>query len=311
MNANNIKIYRIALIVAVILAAVSATLISLSFGCYDETIQHFASGAALPVIAFAVAALAAAPGIAAAVIARFSPDARLKLHESKKTTASMLYPRFTIAAGFFAYAIYVFMASAGENKPATLTIIAAVFAFCSALYFITRAFAPKNMVVTAAMSLFPIGWAIFSILDVYFTKALALNSPVKSMMLVAYIYMIIFFISEARFANRKQTVPFFVFASLAASAALSVIAPLLYLSAKKVFSGAAPIPAMPLMSALLLAIIAVFALIRAVDTYKGHLRAHDPIKELENIEEEAALAAAEAQAEAEAEAKRNGGNDSK
>ena len=275
MNKKNVKLYRLCALATMIISFVSAVLICSAADCYDEKLQHYAAGAIIPVIGFVCAGIAVIPAIIAAIAARASSNGRDSLAESEKSDGLMLYPRF-LAAAFFTAEFFSLILSSISSSLSVITTAVALSAICSAVAMLVKAFPPKNSRIVAAFSLFPIIWSIFSMLNVYFSKELALNSPHKSMMLICYIYTVFMFIAEARFANRRQKAPFFVFSSIVSMAAVALTVPLLTASIKKAVAKESGMPGMSLVSAVLLTALCIFAIFRAIDTSLGHLKKTHP-----------------------------------
>lgn len=275
MKEKTVKLYRVCALAAIIISVISAVIICMSEQYYDEEIQHYAQGAVLPVIGFALAALAAVPAIIAAAASRATDGARAYITESAESDRVMIYARFLVAA-FFAAEFVITLLSFGSSDATLLSAAVALSAILSAVSMLVRALMPKKAKAVAALSVIPIVWSIFSMLNVYFTDTLALNSPHKSMILIAYVYTVFLFITDARFANRRQTVPFFIFSSLVSLSSVSLVIPLLVASVKKSTEGETGIPGLPLISATLLTALCIFAIVRAADISLGHSVQYQP-----------------------------------
>jgi len=101
------------------------------------------------------------------------------------------------------------------NELSRLSVAAVVFAFVSAVYFIALPFA-NGKPFMALLSFSPVGWAAFKLLEEYFRDGEPINSPIKTVNLTMFSFLLLFFAEEIRFGIDRQIPGSYYFCILSA-----------------------------------------------------------------------------------------------
>lgn len=114
------------------------------------------------------------------------------------------------------YSVYNFFFDPTVKSSDTLEILVFIFGIMSGIYFLLSTFSNKTkfsaktpVIIFLAMS--PVFWSITSMLSCYFDKAIAINSPLKSMMLISYAGLIVYFTEDIRryLSSTKPSIEYF------------------------------------------------------------------------------------------------------
>ena len=191
------------LLLAAIAAASLAAAVLLYFAQtvgYDLTIRHFAKNSPYALGAAICIGIALLSAIAAGIL------------RAKTGSITVANPLPAVGAFFAACTAFLMLATFIVSIRALSTGIAVLklvqlvlMALAAAYFFLTAAKDAKASGGFALLSLCPMLYAVLSLLLVYFDTSYAMNSPVKSYLLLVYISMALFFSAEARAVLRKPS----------------------------------------------------------------------------------------------------------
>ncbi len=187
---------------------------------YDTAIHHFAKGSPHAIGAAVFLLLALGCGLAAAIV-----RARDKT-PFVRTQPSVLGMFSAACTAFLMLASFILNIGASSSGLSALRIVQLVLlAFSAAYFFLAAAREGSSGTALALLSLCPMLYAAVSLLSVYFNTAYAMNSPVKSYLILLHISLALFFSAEARAVIHRPSpllYTFFAAACLTCSAAVGL-----------------------------------------------------------------------------------------
>lgn len=202
---NKKKIYLSLVGAALILAAAAGIFLSLAFiGQYDRTIDHFDAGSPLLIASLCL------------VAAAFVPVIVLTSMFYKKVSFNCILPQpvpmiFICAlCGFmqltFAVMRLIDMFTYGSFAPLDMARCIVAIPTCAYFFLATSPSLRGKPVMTLA-GFMPVVYFILSLMNIYFSNDLALNSPQKILAQVTFVSLALFFTAECRFCIDRVSLP--------------------------------------------------------------------------------------------------------
>ncbi len=205
---NNSRIAYKCLIAAVCaLAAAAAVLLYFAQTVgYDLSIQHFAKGSPYAISASVCIGVAFLTGMTAAIL-----RARTKAEGERAPLSALSIFAASCTAFLLLASFIVSIRHLSEGLPILKIIQLVLMALSAAYFLLTAAKDAKNSGAFALVSLCPMLYAVISLLLSYFDTAYAMNSPLKSYLLLTHISLALFFSAEARSVIKKPSPALYTF----------------------------------------------------------------------------------------------------
>ena len=175
---------------------------------YDLRLHYFETGNLPFILSVVFALLGALAAIAFAVTVR-----------TKKLPLSPVYNPATIFCaaliGFLLFFFFIFSIPSASGWMSRISL--AVMALSAFYFLIPTQKTAAGIPIRALLSLAPILFAFFSVLEIYFNADMGMNAPLKSYYLMMYLSMALFFTAEARTALLRTKIALYcLFAGLCA-----------------------------------------------------------------------------------------------
>lgn len=225
MKAKTKFIYVIAATASLLLSVIGGICLTIAFQTqFNATIQHFDRGAVLPTVAYVFIGAAYLPAIVCAVMAALKDKSSFYKNDS---TPVSVFCKFLCALMFLVSFGFAFANPLGITDKSTVELLTWFSLLFSGAALFAGAFTKLKPSSNAATSIFPIVWGIVSMLVAYFDDTIALNSPLKSIRIIAYATALLFFLGEARLANEKRSVSTYTLFSLASVPMIAYVIPMI------------------------------------------------------------------------------------
>jgi hypothetical protein len=213
-------VFRCAAAVSIVFAAAASVFITLGFlKQYDNGVDHFMRGSYFLALTAACSVLSLAAAAAGGVMLRKKCSPALPLAGTTPAVFGSSLCAFMLAASAVLDVVsYIGVPVAGLSVAATAAAV-----LSAAYFFMAAAPLDRSNPLFGLAGLAPVVWSILSLMAVYFSDSLAMNSPHKVCLQLMYVSLMVYFVTECRFALGRITVMRWLFTGCAAILATSLV----------------------------------------------------------------------------------------
>ena len=183
---------------------------------FDHNIFHFKKGSVCAAIAMYLPILSSVVALAGMFILR----KKMSFHSVPSTTGIPMTFSSTFVGVMLIVSAFLGKAPSdyvSQNQPIAvfnLSTWVTITAIISGVYFLLIPFVKKSFMTLMAFS--PVLWAAFSLLEEYFRAGEPINSPIRTINLTMFSFLLLFFAEDIRFGLGNQIVGTYYFCLLSA-----------------------------------------------------------------------------------------------